>query len=466
MPADPHQADPEVHHEPEMVEGEEAPPRHLALMSVLRWALLGLAALVAVFSWWSYALAQSHGPQSGHRAVKYHCPMHPQIVSDEPGECPICHMTLELIASSRSASPAAPEPNAPGPNPRTAPKPAEEPASTLPVGAVPITLTLDRIQSIGVRTAPVDSADASPKLQATAVVEATEQGAAEVHVRSAGFVEKIVLNQTGVAVRAGQPLFALYSPEIFQAESEVIASAGWGADGEATSTQTSARSKLALLGVSPKQIEQIARTKEPVRAILVSAPQAGYVTKKNIVAGSYVTPEMPLYEIQDLSRVYVVANVSQQDVAYLHPGLEGTFTPNLRKGEAVLAKVDLVYPTMNAESRTTRVRMIVRSPRAAPFRPGEFGTVELSGPARHELTVPRDAVIDTGLATYVFLAEPEGRFFPRTVVLGPERGEKLVIVSGVTAGDRVVSGATFLIDAECRLSAAAAPAAEKATVPR
>ena len=117
---------------------------------------------------------------------------------------------------------------------------------------------------------------------------------------------------------------------------------------------------------------------------------------------------------------------------------------------------DLIYPTINAEARTTRVRMQVENPKGVAFRPGEYGSVEFDTPARKAMTVPRDAVVDTGLHTYVFIAQGEGVFSPREVVLGDEQGEMLTILSGVSPGDRVVSGATFLIDSESRLQASAA----------
>jgi Cu(I)/Ag(I) efflux system membrane fusion protein len=336
------------------------------------------------------------------------------------------------------------------------------PPGTAPPGTTPITLTLDRIQSIGVRTAVAGEGGVTSALRVTAIVAATEQGTAEVHVRSSGFVERLFVNQAGIAVGREQPLFALYSPEILQAEGELLVAQQW-AEGPKGTAADAARRKLELLGMSTKDIDNVVKSREAMRAIPIYAPQGGHITKKNLVAGSYVTPDMALYEIQDLSRVYVIADVFQRDIAVLKIGTPGRFVPTQRPDIAVDVRLDLIYPTLNAEARTTRVRMQLQNTKGVSFRPGEYGTVAFATPARHAVTVPLDAVIDTGLHAYVFVVEGEGVFSPRDVVLGEEQGEAMTVLSGLSPGERVVSGATFLIDSESRLQASAVQAATTAT---
>ena len=476
-----------------MVEGEEPPPAGLKLMAAVRWILLGLAATLAVFAWWSYARAELHGQAGNEQATaKYHCPMHPQIVSNEPGECPICHMNLEPIPANRAApapvvssrttalspppstSASATSPDAGMHKPRTSGSGAQPAGSSnagqfaarpgaVPPGTATITLTLDRIQSIGVRTAVVGEGTAANTLRATALVAPTEQGTAEVHVRSPGFVERILVNETGAAVNRNQALFELYSPEILQAQSELLVAQQW-APAASGATADAARRKLELLGMSTKDIDTVAKTRETMRAIPIYAPQGGRITKKNLVKGSYVTSDLALYEIQDLSRVYVLADVFQRDIGVVRIGTPGRFVPARRPDLAVEVRVDLLYPTLNAEARTTRVRMQIQNLKGATFRPGEYGTVEFAAPARPSLTVPLDAVIDTGLHTYVFVVQGEGVFSPREVVLGEEQDETIAVREGISPGERVVSGATFLIDSESRLQASAVQAAM--TAPR
>lgn len=454
----------------ELPEGEEPMPRGTHAMAIVRWSLLAAMAVLAVFAWTSFARSGAKDTSTiSAKKIRYRCPMHPQVVQDEPGECPICHMTLEPFevgpmpaagndaGHHRATTPGANRPDA-GPEP--------EPGS-VPAGTTPIQLSFDRVQSIGVRTALATTHEMSHTTRVTAVVEAPEQGASEVHVRTPGFVESIAVNQTGVAVSVGQPLFSFYSPAIFETEQEVLALGKWTDGGDSMST--TARTKLELLGVSAADSDEIGRTGKAKRAVAVVAPKNGYVVKKSITLGSYVTPEMVLYELQDLSRVYVVASVFQKDRDVAIVGASGTFHPSSRApDESIVGKVDLVYPNVGADARTTRVRMQVDNP-GRKLLPGDYGVVEFAARTATTTTtttmtmVPRDAVVSTGRQTYVFVDEGSGRFTPKIVVLGSEDGDRVSIEAGLSPGERVVSGATFLLDSESRLQASvSAQAAQSA----
>lgn len=467
----------------------EPAPRGVRGMAIVRWALILLTALAAGFSWWSFALADGH---SAHEP-RYYCPMHPEVTSPSPGECPICQMTLEPIPKDRqlpaakpAAAPAAPAPSAgeaviyhcpmhpevQSPTPGRCPKckmklepraatpkdgepkapHAEHAPGATPPGTVPVELSLDRVQAIGVRTSAAVDAPTSGALRLAAGVEAPESGVAEVHVRAPGFVEHIAVRETGIRVKRGQNLLSVYSPEVYQAQSELLAVKDWPALGEGKSSGDRARKKLELLGMSKNGIDRLLEKGEPMRTVGVSAPIAGYVTKKSVVLGSYVSPETPLYEIVDLGKVYVVANVFQRDLASVKVGGEGKFTaPGL--AQPVVAKVDLIYPQVDNDARTTRVRFSVKNPEMT-LRPGQYGWVEIAQPSRTVVTVPRDALIDTGLERYVFVEDGPGKFSPRKVEVGAELGtDRIELISGVRPGERVVSGATFLIDSESRLKA-------------
>jgi Cu(I)/Ag(I) efflux system membrane fusion protein len=378
-------------------------------------------------------------------------------------------MTLEPIAAERGTK--APAPAATPAPAASAPAPTGDAGAT-PPGTTSITLSLDRIQSIGVRTAVAERGALESSVRATAVVMAPEQGVAEVHVRVPGFVETIAVAQTGVAVRAGQPLLTLYSPELLQAENELLTTRKWttpaAGPGDAGSTSSAARHKLELLGMGPAEIDRMLEKGEALRAITIVAPRAGFVTKKAVVQGSYVTPETALYEIQDLSSVWIVADLFLADAPSVAIGTAGTFRPTGRPELSATGKIDLVYPALNAEARTRRVRMQLENDGGKRYAPGEYGVLELASGSRQTVTVPRDALIDTGTSTYVFVVEPNGRFVPRTVVTRGADGsdaDRLVIDAGVAVGERVVSGATFLIDSESRLQASIALASAPASQP-
>jgi Cu(I)/Ag(I) efflux system membrane fusion protein len=491
--SEPGEAGPPPQDEPEQM------PRGARAMAVVRWVMLAMTIVVAAGSWWTFARADA----SATAAARYQCPMHPQIVSNEQGDCPICFMSLEPIAADRLAGAASapsfdagvPDVHEAGPVARdsgTAPRytcpmhpevVADQPgrcpickmalvpegkqdgdgaeAGATPDGAAPVYIGLDRVQAMGVRTAVVQERDLVRPLRVTAVVAAPEQNVAEVHVRAPAFVEGIAVRETGVTVKAGQLLVSVYSPEIYQAQSELLAmrdmpSLSGGPDAARTDA---AKRKLELLGVPVRVSEQILASGKPLRAVGLSAPMGGVVTRKNVVLGSYVTPDMVLYEITDLSRIYVIAEVFQQDMERVTVGMRGRFQPVSRKDVMVDATVDLVYPQVNPEARTTRVRMQLDNAKLG-LLPGEYGYVELESRATRALVIPRDAVVDTGKQTYVFVAEESspGSFSPRLVELGAESGDEVQVRKGLTAGLRVVSGATFLLDAESRLRASLASA--------
>jgi Cu(I)/Ag(I) efflux system membrane fusion protein len=535
----------------------ETEPRGTRVMAVVRWAILAIALLAAGGTWWSFAFAQQ-GTSAD--SAKYQCPMHPQIVSDQPGECPICHMNLEPISADRmqkapTAAPAAtpstgqahnhpwdggveyicpmcPEfhEDKPGRCPKCGmnlepyvhppaasatdggsaadggqayictmcpevhqdkpgrcptcgmnlvPKPGEPAAAgadgqgkpgaqgqaggaqpwSIPTGTVQVAVALDRVQAIGVRMATVQEKASTSSLRATAVVSAPEQNVAEVHVRASGFVEGISVRETGITVKAGQPLLSVYSPEVYQAQSELLATREWGLlpEGAAAAAPRGegARRKLELLGVSQKVADKVLASGKPLRTIGISAPISGVITKKNVVLGSYVTPEMTLYEIVDLSKVYVVADIYQQNMPRVAVGTTARFTSSSRREVTAEAKVDLIYPQVSLEARTTRVRMQVQNSKLG-LLPGEFGLVEFLGPSQTVLVIPRDALVDTGEQQYVFVEEQPGVFTPRVVRTAAEVGDSIEIAEGLKAGDRVVSGATFLLDSESRLQASLA----------
>ena len=466
-------------------EGEEAPPRGVAVLAFVRWLLLAGAFAAACAAWWSYA----HADLTHDHAPKYQCPMHPQITSADPGECPICHMNLEPIAAARTDAPEASSagyacpmhPDVTSLSPGTCPKcnmaleptpgyvcpmhpdvtslsPGTcpkcnmdlQPAAAWPPGTADLHLGLDRLQAIGVRTAEARLVELAPTLRAPAVLQLAEEGAAQVHARAAGFIEKIAVTETGVTVHRGQRLLDLYSPEIYQAQTELLAARGWSG-GAGSSAQAAARQRLELLGMSSAAIDRMLATGKPARTVALEAPAAGVVVARTAVLGAYVTPESALYELRSKSRLYVIAEVPAGRGEHLTRGDKATLTLTTRPNFSKDLTVDLVYPELDPAARSFRVRLTLED---SDLRAGEYATVTFPLKPRRVVAVPRDALVATGESTHVFIDHGDGHLEPRTVKTGDLSGELVEITTGVDPGERVVAGATFLIDAESRLRAA------------
>jgi membrane fusion protein, copper/silver efflux system len=414
-------------------------------MARLRWLLVVLAATLCAFSWWSFARAD---PKAA-TAPRFYCPMHPDVKSHDPGECPICHMTLEPIPEARKKKAQAPKPAAAAASSGGSPAP-------LPPGVpAEVQLELNRVQAINVRTRKARALPGQGKLSVPAVVEAQERGRAEVHVRSSGFVEQIAVREVGARVKAGQQLLALYSPEIYQAQAELLALSKLSGPNDPNLER--AKKRLELLGVSPATSEKLAGSGSVSRTVPVSAPISGYVARVSAVLGSFVTPDATLYEIIDPSRVYVVASVPESRASEVKLGQEAEFSSADQRLSGASVKVDLIYPELDRAARAVRIRFSLDNPEGR-ILPGQFGRVQLALAAEPSVAVPRDAVLDTGRSAYVFVDEGEGRFRAAAVELGsvlPD--DEIEIRRGVAAEESVVSGAAFLIDSESRLRAAVAP---------
>ena len=398
--------------------------------------LVTLAALAANLLAPSVPLVQA----AEHKTL-YTCGMHPQIIQDHPGDCPICGMHLTPIRSTGTVT-AVDETN------DSAAMPAQ---NATPVMAIdPVT-----IQTMGLRTAPVVSGPLRRTMRTVGNVAYNETSVAQVSTKFKGWIEKLHVDATGALVNPGDPLFDIYSPELYSAQTEFLAALP--APNETPSPAErglldSARTKLKFFDLSDSQIAELESTRTPTKLLTIHAPISGFVTEKNVSQGQMVDAGMKLYELADLGIVWVYAEIYEQDLPYIQLGQEATMTLSYLPDRAFRGRVTYVYPTVDEKTRTARVRMEFHNP-GYYLKPGMFATVELvSDVSPNAIQVPDSAVLRSGQKNTVFVALSGGRFEPRTVTLGMQAQDDLdEVLSGLSAGDRVVISGLFKLDSESQL---------------
>jgi membrane fusion protein, copper/silver efflux system len=517
-------------------EGEEAPPPGARAMGIVRWSLVAIVALGAAGAWIHYAGETGEG--ATHAAAAYVCPMHPAVVQDRPGSCPICGMDLVRAAApgaggpageggkAAAAAPAAgkywcpmhPEvtsdhPEATCPkcggmklvprDPKAMAKAAasssagaywcpmhpeiasDDPEATCPKcggtklvprtagggkpgarvpGLAPVQISAERTQLIGLRTAKVVRQPLAPRVRAFGYVSANERSVAIVTARASGWVDELKVAQAGQRVGKGDVLLTLYSGEVVAAQQAYLDALRWkrnlaatNPDGLPPAAQVVDRDslrRLRLLGVANEDVEALAQRNETTSTIPIRAPRGGFVARKSVLPGQYVAAGSELYEIADLSTVWVIADLFEQDMQRVAVGRPARFLPASSPGTSFPGRVDFIYPAVNPETRTLQARMEFRNPEMK-LRPGAFGDVVIEAHASDAITVPSEAVVDTGEMQYVFLALPGGRFEARAVRTGTAGEGRTEILDGLAEGEAVVTTANFLLDSESRLRAAA-----------
>ncbi|HVU51383.1 MAG TPA: efflux RND transporter periplasmic adaptor subunit [Polyangia bacterium] len=435
-------------------------PSGVRAMSVVRWALVAVMGVVAAASiaYATGALRKVSVPTQREHPTLYTCPMHPAIVEDHPGECPICGMTLvpKLEAGASSGERAA---SAAGAGTRP------------PPGLSDIELAPERIQLIGMRTAKVERASLGDALRTTGVIAADERGLAVVSARFSGWVQRLLVSETGRRVKRGEVLATIYSPEVLRAEQEYLTARGWDAKaaaaGEASPPEhhgggqgglaIDARRRLELLGVAGPEIDALAARGKVSDSVALRSTADGFVTARNVVPGAAVQPGAALFEVASLAKVWVLAEVFEQDAARLRIGQKASLELAAFPGERFAGRVQFIYPTVSVASHTLRVRLEFANrpgPGGVRLRPGMSGNVALELPSASGLVIAAEALVDTGEHQYVFVAKEGGRFEPRLVHAGGRAGERVQISDGLAEGEVVVTNGNFLLDSESRLRAA------------
>jgi membrane fusion protein, copper/silver efflux system len=324
----------------------------------------------------------------------------------------------------------------------------------------PVMLSAADERRIGVTYASAQRGPLAKEVRTVGQVTFDETRLLTITAKVDGWVEQLYVNETGQPMLVGQPLLSIYSPMLVSAQDELLLAARLRHDVAAASSDArqtaadllvSARRRLAYWDIPQREIEEIERTGQVHRTLTLRAPAAGYVLEKNVLAGQKIMAGDALYKVADLRQVWVEGEVFEQDIADVGVGQTVHADFNALPGEHRVGRISYVYPTLDPETRTVRVRVSLPNPNGR-LKPGMYATIRIAGTARPDvLTVPRSAVLATGERSIVFVRDAKGMLTPREVAVGVSNDERVEILQGLSAGETVVSSATFLVDAESNL---------------
>lgn len=401
--------------------------------SLLTFALV--AALAGTAGWFTArhagpATAGANEAVGSARKIKfYQSPMHPWIKSDKPGKCTICGMTLV---------------------------PVYEGESGIPTDAGLVPLSAASASVIGVQTTEIRRAPLTRTLRVTGVLDDDETLHRLLTARVPGRVEKLFVNQLGAEVAAGEPLVTLYSPEVLNASRLYIERLKAGPNAFPASEVADARERLLTLGLTADDLARIEKTRVPEATLTMRAPLAGTVVARAAYEGQYVQPDTTLFEIGDLSHLWFLFDAYEPDLPFLHVGQTVEVSVPSRPGETISAPITFIDPNLNEMTRTARIRVVIpNADRRLLHRQTASGRVLINTPDL--LLVPRNAVLFTQGAPVVYIDKAAGAYEPRTLKLGRAGDDSYEVLSGLNAGEKVVTQGALLLDGQAQLAHSASP---------
>lgn len=351
-------------------------------------------------------------------------PMHPDEHFDKPGQSPF--MDMQLVPKF----------------------PDEAPGAASAAGGLSIDSRM--VQTLGIRFASVEQGDFAQVVDTVGLVGVDEHRIEAIQVRAPGWVERLEVRAVGDRVRRGQLLAGVYSPDLLATQQELLIARG---SGDAQLIEA-ARRRLALFGLSDSQIARIEKTGEVERRVGYYAPFDGYVMDLGVREGAAVEPGATLFQLADLTRVWITAEVPEAQAAWIQSGDRTEAAVPALPGERFEGRIDTVYPELNSATRTLKVRMVIQNPHQT-LKPGMFATTHLKGtPLTGVLSVPTESVITTGTRSLVIVADDDTHCRPVRVVVGAEQGGRSQILEGLALGQRVVASGQFLLDSEANLRGA------------
>jgi len=338
------------------------------------------------------------------------------------------------------------------------------PLASSDAALIPVQISAQRLQSIGVKTGKVERKSLEDEIHTTGNVALDETKLAYVQVRFSGFVQRVFVDATYQYVRKGQPLFTIYSPDLVATEREYLVakqnqrqveqSTVAGVASSAASLLDATAERLKQWGVPQKEIARLESTGGVQQELEIDSPVSGYVTERNAFPSVAVQPEKRLYTIADLSTVWVQAQVFQNDLERIRVGAPATLEVNTYPGRTFTGRVDFIYPQVDMDTRTAKVRVVFHNP-GLQLKPGMFVNVDLKVLMGRQLVIPASGVLQSGTRQIAFVERSDGYLEPRDVQLGARVGDDFIVLKGLKAGEQIVTSANFLIDSESQLQAAA-----------
>lgn len=430
----------------------------------------------------------------------YSCGMHPQVIQDEPGNCPICGMKLTPLRSEPAVTTTAENEHSleehadmAGDVGKTANgkkkdkkilywrapmDPAyisEEPGkSPMGMDLIPVyegeevasgsTISIDpmTVQNMGVRTAEVKRQPFSRIIRTVGHIDYDEESLYNINIKFPGWIEKLFVERTGDFVRKGQPLFEIYSPELVATQAEYLLAyknqqrltksefkeVSMGAQSLLKAT----RQRLKFWDISDHEIEALERMGEVQRTLTIYSPAEGVIIHKNVIEGSYTKAGMDLFRMADLSTVWVYAHIFEYELPWIKAGQKVQMNLPYIPGRQFEGRVDYIYPYLDAKTRDVKIRVVFDNP-AMELKPQMYVNITIASKSGDNvLVIPSEAIIRSGKRNLVFIDLGNGKFRPQNVIIGPEGDDGLIrIIAGLEEGQRIVTSAQFLLDSESRL---------------
>lgn len=379
------------------------------MKTILPWilSLLLAAALVVVVVARPQTPVAPIAPVPAKKVLYWVDPMHPSYRADKPGKAPDCGMDLVPVY--------------------------DEPKST---------------QLIGVKTGVAETRALGREVRTVGRIAVDETRLYKVSTKFEGYIDKLYVNVAGQQIRRGQALFSVYSPDLLSTQQEYLLALR--AAKQSPSLLEAAKQRLLLWDITPAEVRELERSGTARKTLTITAPASGYVLNKIAVEGARVMPGEPLFEIANLDRVWLLADVYESELPYIRNGADATMTLSYVPGRTWTGRVSFIAPTVDPMTRTVKVRIEFDNADAT-LKPDMFADVVIEQPSRNVIAVPDSAVLQTGTRNIVYVMKADGTFDRREVTLGTKEGELREIRSGLAAGEKVATEANFLIDSEARL---------------